>query len=149
MDNRWIIEELDARGSSQAELARHLGIDRGAMNRRIQGKTGIKTSEIPRLAEFLRLSEETVIARLAPVRASAARANPIGRAAAELRRPVTGTIPRDIETPILQALDYLREGQDSYPVALELLRRSASRVDTAIHALPPTTNADGNKTSKR
>src|ERR1700748_3748324 len=53
MDIKWIAEQLDRPGFSQAGLARALGKDAAAVNRMLKGERLIKANEIPVILDYL------------------------------------------------------------------------------------------------
>jgi hypothetical protein len=48
----WLVENLSQPGRSQSALARHLGLDPGAVNRIVKGLRGLKSHEITGAAEY-------------------------------------------------------------------------------------------------
>jgi phage repressor protein C with HTH and peptisase S24 domain len=54
MDIKWIAEQLDRSGYSQAGLARALGKDAAAVNRMLKGERLIKANEIPAILGYLK-----------------------------------------------------------------------------------------------
>ena len=81
----WLVDALAERGQSQASLARHLGIDKGAVTRIIQGKRAVKVEELDAIYEFLGLegpkTEEETLAAIEQI------AKASTHLATELRRP--------------------------------------------------------------
>ena len=53
MDLKWLAEQLDRPGYSQAGLARALGKDAAAVNRMLKGDRQIKANELPVIAAYL------------------------------------------------------------------------------------------------
>lgn len=53
MDIKWIAEQLDRPGYSQAGLARALGKDAAAVNRMLKGERQIKANEVPIIVGYL------------------------------------------------------------------------------------------------
>jgi len=53
MDLKWLAEQLDRAGYSQAGLARAMGKDPAAINRMLQGKRQIKVNELPAILGYL------------------------------------------------------------------------------------------------
>mgnify|MGYP003351812716 FL=1 len=51
MDLKWLTEQLERPGYSQAGLARALGKDAAAVNRMLKGTRLIKANELPGTAE--------------------------------------------------------------------------------------------------
>lgn len=49
---QWVVENLNKPGRSQSELARRLGVHPSAINKLVNGKRGLKTSEIPIAADY-------------------------------------------------------------------------------------------------
>lgn len=54
MDLKWIAEQLDRPGYSQAGLARALGKDAAAVNRMLKGERQIKVNEVPAILGYLK-----------------------------------------------------------------------------------------------
>ena len=54
MDIKWIAEQLDRQGYSQAGLARALGKDAAAVNRMLKGERLIKANELPVILGYLK-----------------------------------------------------------------------------------------------
>ena len=54
MDIKWIAEQLDRPGYSQAGLARALGKDAAAVNRMLKGERQIKANELPVILGYLK-----------------------------------------------------------------------------------------------
>ena len=54
MDIKWIAEQLDRPGYSQAGLARALGKDAAAVNRMLKGERQIKANELPTILGYLK-----------------------------------------------------------------------------------------------
>ena len=54
MDIKWIAEQLDRPGFSQAGLARALGKDAAAVNRMLKGERQIKVNEVPAILGYLK-----------------------------------------------------------------------------------------------
>lgn len=54
MDVKWIAEQLDRPGYSQAGLARALGKDAAAVNRMLKGERQIKVNEVPAILAYLK-----------------------------------------------------------------------------------------------
>lgn len=52
-DTKWILEALEARQRSQAELARALGINPSGVNRLLKGERVLKAAEVPVIERFL------------------------------------------------------------------------------------------------
>lgn len=55
MDLKWIAEQLDRPGFSQAGLARALGKDAAAVNRLLKGDRQIKANEVPVILDYLQV----------------------------------------------------------------------------------------------
>ena len=53
MDLKWLTEQLERPGYSQAGLARALGKDAAAVNRMLKGTRLIKANELPIIAQYL------------------------------------------------------------------------------------------------
>ncbi|MFI5001060.1 MAG: S24 family peptidase [Reyranellales bacterium] len=53
MDIKWLAEQLDRPGYSQAGLARALGKDAAAVNRMLKGERQIKANELPVITAYL------------------------------------------------------------------------------------------------
>ena len=53
MDLKWLAEQLERPGYSQAGLARALGKDAAAVNRMLKGDRQIKANELPVIAQYL------------------------------------------------------------------------------------------------
>lgn len=49
---QWVVENLKKPGRSQSELARRLGVHPSAINKLVNGKRGLKSSEIPIAADY-------------------------------------------------------------------------------------------------
>lgn len=61
---QWVIENLAKPGRSQSELARRLGVHPSAINKLVNGKRGLKSSEIPIAADYF--GEEPPAGELRP-----------------------------------------------------------------------------------
>lgn len=53
MNTKWFNRRLKAKGASQADLARHLNLDRSAICLVFSGKRRLRIEEIAPIAEFL------------------------------------------------------------------------------------------------
>jgi phage repressor protein C with HTH and peptisase S24 domain len=91
MDLKWIAEQLDRPGFSQAGLARALGKDAAAVNRMLKGERQIKANEVPVILDYLQAvppASDRVATLAAASSASAlAPAQPIQRLAEPNGRP--------------------------------------------------------------
>jgi len=56
MDVKWISDQLDRPGYSQAGLARALGKDAAAVNRMLKGERQIKANEVPVILDYLQVA---------------------------------------------------------------------------------------------
>lgn len=63
---QWVIENLAKPGRSQSELARRLGVHPSAINKLVNGKRGLKSSEIPIAAEYFEEDPPAGDVRAAP-----------------------------------------------------------------------------------
>ena len=63
MDSNWFQETLAKASTSQAELARHLGLAPSAVSRMIKGDRQMKLQEAVEVAAFLGVSQEEVLRR--------------------------------------------------------------------------------------
>jgi phage repressor protein C with HTH and peptisase S24 domain len=63
---QWVVENLKKPGRSQSELARRLGVHPSAINKLVNGKRGLKSSEIPIAAEYFGEEAPSAEVRLAP-----------------------------------------------------------------------------------
>ena len=61
MDTIWFQEALERSGSSQADLARHLGLAPSAVSRMLKGERQMKALEAVHVAQFLGLPQEEVL----------------------------------------------------------------------------------------
>lgn len=62
---QWIQEFLDRLGKSQADLAAHLGVARPRVSEMIHGKRRLQPNEIAKLARFLGVSPDRIVALIA------------------------------------------------------------------------------------
>jgi transcriptional regulator with XRE-family HTH domain len=62
MDTNWFLEALDKAGLSQADLARHLTLAPSAVSRMLRGERQMKLSEAVKVAQFLGVTQEEVLA---------------------------------------------------------------------------------------
>ena len=63
MDTIWFQEALERAGSTQADLARHLGLPPSAISRMVSGARQMKLLEAVQIATFLGVSQEEVLRR--------------------------------------------------------------------------------------
>jgi phage repressor protein C with HTH and peptisase S24 domain len=61
MDAEWLHQALERAGSSQADLARHLGLAPSAISRLVSGERQLKALEVAHVANFLGVSPEDVL----------------------------------------------------------------------------------------
>jgi phage repressor protein C with HTH and peptisase S24 domain len=97
MDLKWLAQQLERPGYSQAGLARALGRDAAAVNRLLKGERQIKLAEVPLILDYLQASppggdplapvEAAVAASASAEGASRGRAQPIQRVEADAGRP--------------------------------------------------------------
>ena len=52
MNTKWFNRRLKAKGASQADLARHLKVDKAAICRVLRGERRLRIEEIAPIAEF-------------------------------------------------------------------------------------------------
>lgn len=63
---QWVVTNLAKPGRSQSELARRLGLHPSAINKLVNGKRGLKSSEIPIAAEYFEEDPPAGDVRAAP-----------------------------------------------------------------------------------
>lgn len=90
MQRDWLRQRLAALGRTQAELARHLGLDASAVTRLVRGGRQLKGSEAAAIARFLGCPVEEVLAAFgAPAAAD-------GFVPRPLPLPAPAELPRDL-----------------------------------------------------
>ncbi|MEA2754737.1 MAG: hypothetical protein QOJ54_1026 [Aliidongia sp.] len=143
MKQQWIIDRLREIDASQEQLgaAMRPPMEKTSINKRIHGRYKFRPTDVPRLAEFLRLPRETVIARLYDAETS-----DLGEA--ELARPITGKIPADMGVTIDNLSRLIQAGAYSWPAALELSRSFTAQIESAIDAQTGS-KSEPTKTSNR
>jgi phage repressor protein C with HTH and peptisase S24 domain len=87
MDVKWIAEQLERPGFSQAGLARALGKDAAAVNRMLKGERLIKANEIPTILDYLQAVPPASDRAASFAAAGGAPAQPIQRLADATNRP--------------------------------------------------------------
>jgi phage repressor protein C with HTH and peptisase S24 domain len=97
MDLKWLAQQLERPGYSQAGLARALGRDAAAVNRLLKGERQIKLAEVPLILAYLQASppggdplapvEAAVAASASAEAAGRGRPQPIQRVEADAGRP--------------------------------------------------------------
>ncbi|MBF0335445.1 MAG: helix-turn-helix transcriptional regulator [Alphaproteobacteria bacterium] len=96
MDKPWFKDRLTALGRTQADLARHLGLDASAVSRLLKGERQMKGAEAVQIANFLRCPVEDVLRAIG----GAAAARPVAVddpfVADPQPVPASGELPRNL-----------------------------------------------------
>lgn len=136
MTNAWITDQLEKLGKTQAALATHMGISANKISLMISGKRDVQIHEVVPMSAFLEIPIDEIVLNLSVSRLPAGVVPASGRAI--LRNHLPGTVPPMIARPLAQLMEFLGEGIESYPIALELSHRISARIAEAIAAAPPT-----------
>jgi phage repressor protein C with HTH and peptisase S24 domain len=126
MDLKWLAQQLERPGYSQAGLARALGRDAAAVNRLLKGERQIKLAEVPLILAYLQASPPGGDP-LAPVEAAVA-ASASAEAAGRSRPQAIQRVEADAGRPDVPVWASAEAGQDGAMVLvndpIDYIRRS-------------------------